>query len=65
MANLLFASGLGFHGFWFSVASFAAGLFWGWLFARQGSLVGVSASHLAVVWWGLFALGFGAVLDGE
>jgi hypothetical protein len=64
MSNLLFASGQGFHGFWFSVASFAVGLFWGWLFARQGSLVGVSVSHIAVGWWGLFALGFRAVFSG-
>jgi membrane protease YdiL (CAAX protease family) len=62
MSNLLFASGQGFRGLAFSVASFAMGLFWGWLFARQGSLIGAIASHVLVGWWGLFALGLRGVL---
>ena len=64
MSNLLFAAGQGFHGLTFSVVSFVLGLFWGWLFARQGSLIGVIASHIAVGWWGLFALGLRAVVGG-
>lgn len=64
MSNLLFASGQGFHGLGFSVASFAVGLFWGWLFARQGSLIGVTVSHIVVGWGGLFALGFRAMFGG-
>lgn len=35
-----------------SVSAFVAGLFWGWLYHRQGTLVGVTASHLVL---GFFA----------
>jgi len=64
IANLVFASGHGFIGFWFSAAAFVPGLFWGWLFAKQRSLVGVSVSHVALGWWALFALGLHAVIGG-
>ena len=64
IANLLYASAHGYIGFWFSAVAFVPGLFWGWLFARQGSLIGVSVSHIAVGWWALFALGLHAVIGG-
>jgi len=34
-----------------------AGLVWGWMYARQRSLIGVMLSHLLVGWYGLFILG--------
>lgn len=35
---------------------FVPGLFWGWLYSRHNSLVGVSISHLLIGWTGLFFL---------
>lgn len=35
---------------------FIPGLFWGWLYSRHNSLVGVSVSHLMIGWTGLFFL---------
>lgn len=35
------------------------GLFWGWMYARQRSLVGVSVSHILLGVWALFVVGFG------
>ncbi len=35
---------------------FIPGLFWGWLYARHGNLLGVSISHLLIGWSGLFFL---------
>jgi CRP-like cAMP-binding protein len=34
-----------------------AGLFWGWLYSRQRSLIGVSVSHILTGWYALFILG--------
>jgi CRP-like cAMP-binding protein/membrane protease YdiL (CAAX protease family) len=64
ISNLLFAAGHGLMGFWFSAASFVPGLFWGWMFAKQRSLIGVTISHIAVGWWALFALGLHAMIGG-
>jgi CRP-like cAMP-binding protein/membrane protease YdiL (CAAX protease family) len=38
------------------VIVFVPGLFWGWLYSRHNSLVGVSVSHLLIGWTGLFFL---------
>ncbi len=35
---------------------FVPGLFWGWMYARHGNLIGVSISHILVGWTGLFFL---------
>lgn len=64
IANLLFASAHAYIGFWFCVFAFLPGLFWGWLFARQRSLVGVTVSHILVGLWAIFALGIHAVIGG-
>jgi hypothetical protein len=48
--------------FAFAAASFVAGLGWGWLSARQRSLVGVTVSHVLTglfVLFVLFVLGSG------
>jgi CRP-like cAMP-binding protein len=64
ISNLLFASAHTYLGFGFSMAAFASGLLWGWIFARQGSLVGPIVSHLAIGYWVLFVLGLHAVIGG-
>jgi CRP-like cAMP-binding protein len=64
ISNLLFAAAHCYIGFWFSVLAFVPGLFWGWLFDRQRSLVGVVVSHLALGLWAIFALGVHAVIGG-
>jgi membrane protease YdiL (CAAX protease family) len=33
------------------------GLFWGWMFARQRSIVGVTVSHIVVGLWANFLVG--------
>jgi CRP-like cAMP-binding protein/membrane protease YdiL (CAAX protease family) len=57
VSNLLFASAHTCIGFWFAVAAFVPGLFWGWMFAKQRSLIGVAVSHVVLGLWVLFALG--------
>ena len=37
---------------------FPIGLYWGWIFARQGSLVGSSVSHAVLGVFALFVVGF-------
>jgi CRP-like cAMP-binding protein len=37
---------------------FPLGLFWGWLYARNPTLIGVSASHVMLGLFGLFIVGF-------
>jgi membrane protease YdiL (CAAX protease family) len=57
IANLLFAAAHAFIDFWFCLAAFMPGLFWGWMFARQRSIVGVTVSHIAVGIWANFVVG--------
>jgi CRP-like cAMP-binding protein/membrane protease YdiL (CAAX protease family) len=38
------------------VIVFIPGLFWGWMYARHGTLIGVSVSHILIGWMGLFVL---------
>ncbi|HYZ24762.1 MAG TPA: cyclic nucleotide-binding domain-containing protein [Rhodopila sp.] len=58
VADLLFAAAHAFIDFWFCIGAFVPGLFWGWMFARQRSLVGVIVSHIAVGLWVNFVVGF-------
>ncbi len=57
LSNLLFSSSHLLFNLYFSIVVFIPGLFWGYLYARQKTLVGVSFSHIIV---GLYAsfLGF-------
>jgi len=64
VSNLLYSSAHSYIGFWFCVATFVPGLFWGWMFAKQRSLVGVTVSHIAVGLWAIFALGVHAIIGG-
>ena len=57
-SNLMFAA-LHIHkSFFFSVISFFTGLFWGWLYAKQKSVVGVTVSHIAIGVFAIFMVGF-------
>lgn len=45
LSNLLFATNHAHLSLWFAVMAFVPGIVWGFLYARQRSLVGVSISH--------------------
>jgi membrane protease YdiL (CAAX protease family) len=53
LASLIFASFHAFITIYFALAVFVLGIFWGWLYARQKSLIGPSVAHLIVSWWTL------------
>lgn len=57
LSNAMFAA---FHihvSTFLAVLAMVAGFFWGWLYSRQRSLIGVSISHILVGWYALFILG--------
>ena len=57
LSNAMFAA---FHihvSTFLAVLAMFAGLFWGWLYSRQRSLIGVSVSHILTGWYALFILG--------
>lgn len=57
LSNLLF-SGMHSHvSLGLGLVVMVPGLFWGWLYAKQKTLVGVIVSHLIVGLWALFAVG--------
>jgi CRP-like cAMP-binding protein len=58
LSNLLFATAHSFLGLLLSAVVFIPGIFWGWLFHKQRSLVGVSVSHIILGVWTLFIVGF-------
>ncbi|MDT8861050.1 cyclic nucleotide-binding domain-containing protein [Alkalihalobacillus sp. MEB130] len=58
LSNLLFAMAHSHISFWFALSAFLPGLYWGWMFARQRSIVGVSISHMMIGIWVIFILGF-------
>lgn len=65
LSNLCFAALHAFLSPIFAAAAFVGGLLWGWLYARQGSLVGCSVSHALIGGYFLAALGFGAIFIGR
>ncbi|WP_216829634.1 cyclic nucleotide-binding domain-containing protein [Alkalihalobacterium elongatum] len=58
LSNLLFAMAHSHIGTLFALSAFIPGLFWGWMFARQKSFVGVCVSHMLIGIWVIFILGF-------
>ncbi|MEZ0368766.1 MAG: CPBP family glutamic-type intramembrane protease, partial [Candidatus Sericytochromatia bacterium] len=58
VSNLLFAATYAHLSPLWAAAVFFPGLFWGWLFARQHSLVGVSVSHTLISIWAMLVVGF-------
>jgi membrane protease YdiL (CAAX protease family) len=61
-SNLIFSA---FHLYvspTFAVVTLLPGLFWGWLYARQGTLIGVSVSHIMLGLFTIFVMGIEGVL---
>lgn len=58
LSNLLFAMAHSHIGTLFALSAFIPGLFWGWMFAKQKSFVGVCVSHMLIGIWVIFILGF-------
>ena len=44
-----------------SITAFVAGLFWGWLYARQRGLAGVSVSHMVLGFWAFEVVDLGVL----
>lgn len=62
LANLIFSAMHAFISIKYAIAAFVAGMFWGWLFQRQNSLVGPSISHALIGWWIISVLGLGQMM---
>jgi CRP-like cAMP-binding protein len=57
ISNLIAAAAHVHLGIAMAVVTFVPGLFWGWLFTRHRSIVGVSVSHALIGSYAIFALG--------
>jgi len=64
VANAIFSISHQHLGLAYALAVFTPGLFWGWLYRRQGSLLGVSISHVLIGLWGTGVLDLASVLGG-
>ncbi len=58
LSNILFAGGHSHISAGFALSVFLPGIFWGWLYAKQNSLIGVSISHILIGVWAAFIVGF-------
>ncbi|MDF2867406.1 MAG: putative cAMP/cGMP binding protein [Gammaproteobacteria bacterium] len=58
IASAFFSIGHLHVSIWFSLLVLIPGFFWGALYAKQKSLLGVSISHILIGWWFIFGLGF-------
>jgi CRP-like cAMP-binding protein len=58
LSTLLFSSTHLHVSFTLAVLVFPLGLFWGWLYSRQPTLIGVTISHVVLGLFGLFVVGF-------
>jgi len=57
VSNLMSAAAHSHLNLAFAIATFIPGIFWGWLFMRNKSIIGVSVSHALIGSYALFALG--------
>ena len=64
VANAIFSISHQHLGLAYALVVFTPGLFWGWLYRRQGSLLGVSVSHVLIGLWGTGVLDLASVLGG-
>lgn len=64
VSNTLFAITHLHLTFTYSGAAFVGGLLWGWIYARQRSLVGPVVSHVLIGVFTLYVLGFADILKG-
>lgn len=62
ISNLLFSMAHVHISLSLAAAVFIPGLFWGWLYSRHKTLLGVSVSHLIIGGWAFFVLGFQKIL---
>ena len=58
LSTLLFSSTHLHVSFTLAVLVFPMGVFWGWLYSRHPTLIGVGVSHVALGLFGLFVIGF-------
>lgn len=56
-SNLMFSTFHLYVSIPFAFAAFLPGIFWGWLYSRQRTLIGVIASHWMIGLWAIFAVG--------
>jgi CRP-like cAMP-binding protein len=64
LSNLIFASFHAFISMTYALFAWVAGFFWGWLYARQRSLIGCIASHMLIGAVFIVMLGFGMIFRG-
>lgn len=64
VANAVFSVSHQHLGLGYALAVFVPGLFWGWLYHRHGSLLGVSLSHIVIGLWGTGVLDLASVVGG-
>lgn len=62
ISNLLFCAMHGHLGIGFAIAVFIPGLFWGWLYSRHKTLVGVAVSHMIIGVFSVYVLGISSLL---
>lgn len=60
-ANVIFSAAHLYVSPGLAVVAFIAGLFWGWLYARQGRLIGVSVSHVLLGLWAFEVVDLGVL----
>lgn len=58
LSNVLFAASHAHKSFLFAIITLIPGLFWGWLYNKQKSLLGVCVSHILLGTFAIFILGF-------
>jgi len=64
LANAVFSVSHQHLGLAYALAVFVPGLFWGWLYHRQGSLLGVALSHVIIGLWCTGVLDLASVVAG-
>lgn len=60
-ANIIFSAAHLYVSPGLAVTAFVAGLFWGWLYARQRSLIGVAVSHVLLGFWAFEVIDLGVL----
>ncbi len=60
-ANVIFSAAHLYVSPGLAVTAFVAGLFWGWMYARQGSLAGVALSHVLLGFWAFEVVDLGVL----
>jgi len=60
-ANIIFSSAHLYVSAGLAVMAFVIGLFWGWLYARQRGLAGVSVSHVLLGFWAFEVVDLGVL----